>query len=65
MSVQVSDAVPLQDVERLQASIHELYDMFMDLASIIHKSGEVLNSVEMNVHTASKYVLLIVLCVAQ
>lgn len=45
-----------KDVERLQRSIQELYQMFQDLATLVHRQGEVLNSIETNVNTASKNV---------
>mgnify|MGYP001983515750 CR=1 FL=1 len=45
-----------QDVERLQRSIQELYQMFQDLATLVSRQGEVLNSIETNVNTASKCV---------
>lgn len=45
-----------KDVERLQRSIQELYQMFQDLATLVSRQGEVLNSIETNVNTASKNV---------
>lgn len=45
-----------KDVERLQRSIQELFMLFQDLAILVNKQGEVLNSIETNVNTASKNV---------
>lgn len=45
-----------EDVRRLEASILELHKMFMDLAVLIERQGEMLDQIEYQVKTAGDYV---------
>uniref|UniRef100_A0A2K5F3Q4 t-SNARE coiled-coil homology domain-containing protein n=1 Tax=Aotus nancymaae TaxID=37293 RepID=A0A2K5F3Q4_AOTNA len=41
-----------KDIVRLESSIKELHDMFMDIAMLVENQGEMLNNIELNVmHT--------------
>ncbi|CAN0545513.1 unnamed protein product, partial [Ectocarpus sp. 8 AP-2014] len=44
------------DVRRLEASILELHKMFMDLALLVDRQGEMLDQIEYQVKSASDYV---------
>lgn len=45
-----------KDVAELEASVQEMYQMFMDLATLVNDQGETLNSIEHNLDTAIEYV---------
>ncbi|CAM9329069.1 unnamed protein product [Ascophyllum nodosum] len=45
-----------RDVRRLEASILELHKMFMDLALLVDRQGEMLDQIEYQVKSASDYV---------
>ncbi|XP_012697830.1 syntaxin-2-like [Clupea harengus] len=46
-----------QDILRLEASIKELHEMFMDIAVLVETQGEMMNNIETNVSSASEYVI--------
>ncbi|XP_048100223.1 syntaxin-2 isoform X1 [Alosa pseudoharengus] len=45
-----------QDIIRLESSIKELHDMFMDMAMLVETQGEMINNIENNVTNAVEYV---------
>ncbi|XP_043353890.1 syntaxin-2 isoform X2 [Dermochelys coriacea] len=45
-----------KDIMKLESSIRELRDMFMDLAMFVETQGEMINNIEKNVMNASDYV---------
>lgn len=45
-----------QDIMRLESSIKELHDMFMDMAMLVESQGEMINNIEKNVTNAVEYV---------
>ncbi|XP_062340439.1 syntaxin-2-like [Osmerus eperlanus] len=45
-----------QDIIRLESSIRELHDMFVDMAMLVETQGEMINNIEKNVTTAAEYV---------
>ncbi|XP_063050502.1 syntaxin-2 isoform X2 [Engraulis encrasicolus] len=45
-----------QDIIRLESSIKELHDMFMDMAMLVENQGEMINNIEKNVTSAVDYV---------
>ncbi|XP_012684123.1 syntaxin-2 [Clupea harengus] len=45
-----------QDIMRLESSIKELHDMFMDMAMLVETQGEMINNIENNVTNAVEYV---------
>ncbi|XP_076809641.1 syntaxin-1A-like isoform X1 [Clavelina lepadiformis] len=44
------------DIIKLENSIRELHDMFMDMAMLVEQQGEMVNQIEYNVMNASEYV---------
>jgi len=44
------------DIIKLENSIRELHDMFMDMAMMVEQQGEMVNQIEYNVANASSYV---------
>jgi len=44
------------DIIKLENSIRELHDMFMDMAMMVEQQGEMVNQIEFNVTNASEYV---------
>lgn len=44
------------DIIKLENSIRELHDMFMDMAMMVEQQGEMVNQIEYNVANASDYV---------
>ncbi|XP_051760131.1 syntaxin-2 isoform X2 [Ctenopharyngodon idella] len=45
-----------KDILRLEASIKELHDMFVDMAMLVETQGEMINNIEKNVNNAVEYV---------
>ncbi|XP_075754542.1 syntaxin-2 isoform X2 [Pelodiscus sinensis] len=45
-----------KDIIKLESSIRELHDMFMDMAMFVETQGEMINNIEKNVMNASDYV---------
>ncbi|KAL2092411.1 hypothetical protein ACEWY4_012209 [Coilia grayii] len=45
-----------QDIIRLESSIKELHDMFMDMAMLVENQGEMINNIEKNVTSAVDYI---------
>ncbi|XP_056319315.1 syntaxin-2 isoform X1 [Danio aesculapii] len=45
-----------QDILRLESSIKELHDMFVDMAMLVETQGEMIDNIEKNVHNAVEYV---------
>ncbi|KAL8180230.1 UNVERIFIED_CONTAM: Syntaxin-2 [Gekko kuhli] len=45
-----------KDIIKLESSIHELHEMFMDMAMLVEVQGEMVNSIEKNVMNAVDYV---------
>ncbi|XP_053327688.1 syntaxin-2 isoform X2 [Spea bombifrons] len=45
-----------KDIMKLESSIRELHDMFMDIAMLVETQGEMINSIEKNVLNAVEYV---------
>lgn len=45
-----------RDVAELERSVQEMYQMFVDLATLVHDQGETLNSIEHNIDTAHSFV---------
>jgi len=45
-----------QDIIKLESSIRELHDMFMDMAMMVEQQGDMVNQIEFNVANASEYV---------
>jgi len=44
------------DIMKLETSIRELHDMFMDMAMMVEQQGEMINMIEHNVGNAEEYV---------
>lgn len=44
------------DIIKLEASIAELHDMFLDMCVMVESQGEVLNNIERNVNSTQDYV---------
>jgi len=44
------------DIMKLETSIRELHDMFMDMAMMVEQQGEMINMIEHNVTNAEEYV---------
>ncbi|XP_049625236.1 syntaxin-2 [Suncus etruscus] len=45
-----------QDILKLESTIRELHDMFLDMAMFVETQGEMINNIEKNVMNASEYV---------
>ncbi|XP_075424770.1 syntaxin-2 isoform X1 [Ascaphus truei] len=45
-----------KDIMKLESSIRELHEMFMDMAMLVETQGEMINNIETNVSNASDYV---------
>ncbi|GAA6066601.1 syntaxin-2 isoform X1, partial [Tachysurus ichikawai] len=45
-----------KDIIRLESSIKELHDMFMDMAMLVETQGEMIDNIENNVRNAVEYV---------
>ncbi|XP_069071460.1 syntaxin-2 isoform X3 [Pleurodeles waltl] len=45
-----------QDIMKLESSIRELHDMFVDMAMLVETQGEMINNIEKNVSSAEVYV---------
>ncbi|KAL0965411.1 hypothetical protein UPYG_G00280930 [Umbra pygmaea] len=45
-----------KDILRLESSIRELHEMFIDLAMLVESQGEMINNIEINVSSAAEYV---------
>ncbi|XP_019362619.1 PREDICTED: syntaxin-2 isoform X1 [Gavialis gangeticus] len=45
-----------KDIMKLESSIRELHDMFIDMAMFVETQGEMINNIEKNVMNASNYV---------
>ncbi|TRY58677.1 hypothetical protein DNTS_028449 [Danionella cerebrum] len=45
-----------KDILRLESSIKELHDMFVDMAMLVESQGELVDNIEKNVHNAVDYV---------
>ncbi|XP_074868566.1 syntaxin-2 isoform X2 [Carettochelys insculpta] len=45
-----------KDIMKLESSIRELHDMFMDMAMFVETQGEMINNIEKNVMNASDYI---------
>ncbi|XP_067935030.1 syntaxin-like isoform X2 [Watersipora subatra] len=45
-----------QDIMKLETSIRELHDMFMDMAMLVESQGEMIDRVEFNVNQSVEYV---------
>ncbi|RLV96894.1 hypothetical protein DV515_00012369 [Chloebia gouldiae] len=45
-----------KDIMRLESSIRELHEMFMDMAMFVETQGEMINNIEKNVMNATDYV---------
>lgn len=45
-----------EDILRLESSIRELHEMFVDIAMLVQSQGEMLNNIEKNVSDATEYV---------
>ncbi|XP_061211359.1 syntaxin-2 isoform X2 [Neopsephotus bourkii] len=45
-----------KDIMKLESSIRELHEMFMDMATFVETQGEMINNIEKNVMNASDYV---------
>ncbi|PKK25865.1 syntaxin 2 [Columba livia] len=45
-----------KDIMKLESSIRELHEMFMDMAMFVETQGEMINNIERNVMNASDYV---------
>ncbi|XP_069789664.1 syntaxin-2-like isoform X1 [Narcine bancroftii] len=45
-----------KDIIKLEASIRELHDMFVDMAMLVEQQGEMVNNIETNVVNATEYV---------
>ncbi|XP_019908644.1 syntaxin-2 isoform X2 [Esox lucius] len=45
-----------KDIIRLESSIKELHEMFVDIAMLVETQGEMINSIERNVSSAAEYV---------
>ncbi|XP_072908061.1 syntaxin-2-like isoform X1 [Hemitrygon akajei] len=45
-----------KDIMKLEASIRELHDMFVDMAMLVEQQGEMVNNIETNVVNAVEYV---------
>ncbi|XP_062410179.1 syntaxin-2-like [Sardina pilchardus] len=45
-----------QDILKLEASIKELHEMFIDIAVLVENQGEMINNIETNVSSAAEYV---------
>uniref|UniRef100_A0A8C9AKB4 Syntaxin 2 n=1 Tax=Prolemur simus TaxID=1328070 RepID=A0A8C9AKB4_PROSS len=45
-----------KDIMKLETSIRELHDMFMDMAMFVETQGEMINNIEKNVMNAADYV---------
>ncbi|XP_044131562.1 syntaxin-2 isoform X1 [Bufo gargarizans] len=45
-----------KDIMKLESSIRELHDMFMDIAMLVETQGEMINNIEKNVENAVDYI---------
>uniref|UniRef100_UPI00398EC512 syntaxin-2-like isoform X2 n=1 Tax=Pristiophorus japonicus TaxID=55135 RepID=UPI00398EC512 len=45
-----------KDIIKLEASIRELHDMFVDMAMFVEQQGEMINNIETNVVNATEYI---------
>ncbi|KAJ8401098.1 hypothetical protein AAFF_G00390550 [Aldrovandia affinis] len=45
-----------KDIIRLESSIKELHDMFVDMAMLVETQGEMINNIEKNVSSAVEYI---------
>ncbi|XP_073532207.1 syntaxin-2 isoform X1 [Phyllobates terribilis] len=45
-----------KDIMKLESSIRELHDMFMDIAMLVETQGEMINNIEKNVENAADYI---------
>ncbi|KAJ7988465.1 hypothetical protein DPEC_G00323840 [Dallia pectoralis] len=45
-----------EDIIRLESSIRELHEMFVDMAMLVESQGEMINNIEKNVSSAAEYV---------
>ncbi|KAM8961085.1 syntaxin-2 [Pelodytes ibericus] len=45
-----------KDIIKLESSIRELHDMFVDIAMLVETQGEMINSIEKNVENAEEYI---------
>ncbi|KAG8455991.1 hypothetical protein GDO86_001975 [Hymenochirus boettgeri] len=45
-----------KDIMKLESSIRELHDMFIDIAMLVESQGEMINSIEKNVENAAEYI---------
>ncbi|XP_041058883.1 syntaxin-2-like isoform X1 [Carcharodon carcharias] len=45
-----------KDIIKLEASIRELHDMFVDMAMLVEQQGEMINNIETNVVNATEYI---------
>ncbi|VCX43197.1 unnamed protein product [Gulo gulo] len=45
-----------KDIMKLETSIRELHEMFMDMAMFVETQGEMINNIEKNVTSATDYV---------
>ncbi|XP_077317906.1 syntaxin-2 [Lithobates pipiens] len=45
-----------KDIMKLESSIRELHDMFMDIAMLVETQGEMINNIEKNVENSADYI---------
>eukprot|EP00079_Xenopus_tropicalis_P027011 XP_012821143.2 PREDICTED: syntaxin-2 isoform X1 [Xenopus tropicalis] len=45
-----------RDIIKLESSIRELHQMFVDIATLVESQGEMINSIEKNVENAAEYI---------
>ncbi|XP_035628334.1 syntaxin-2-like [Oncorhynchus keta] len=45
-----------KDIIRLESSIRELHEMFVDMAMLVETQGEMINNIEKNVSSAAEYI---------
>ncbi|KAM4808436.1 syntaxin-2 isoform 2-T2 [Rhinophrynus dorsalis] len=45
-----------KDIMKLESSIRELHEMFLDIAMMVETQGEMINSIEKNVENAEEYI---------
>jgi len=45
-----------QDILKLEQSVNELHQLFVDMALLIETQGDIINRIEYNVHSATEYV---------
>lgn len=45
-----------KDIMKLESSIRELHDLFMDIAMLVETQGEMINNIEKNVENAADYI---------